>query len=523
VPASTRSLAGRYRLDRLLGEGGMASVWQALDERLGRDVAIKVVRPDAADPAAVARFDREARVVAGLRHPGVVLVHDYGVDDGSPFLVMELLPGPSLARVVADEAPLEVGRATAYVREAAAALAAAHAAGVVHRDVKPGNLVLDAHDRVRVVDFGIARVEREADATLTAAGHVVGSAAYLAPEQAAGGPVDHRVDLYSLGCVLVALLTGGPPFSGASPVAVAAQHLHADPPDLAVLRPDVPEALARLAQDLLSKEPGRRPATAQEVVERLGDLASADDATAVVPDGRAAGQDPSTTAFLPGAAAAAAATTAAAGAGASTAACHRPAADERLDTRRVALAAAAVVALVGLLAAAVALGFLPGGDDPGADAARPAGTPPVVEEEPAAEPTPEPDPDAAAGSEPAPVEEEPVEEEPVPPDEPDPADPETALAGLRSAVEGLRTEGPDRKGERELLKEIDRVESAVRDGDRTKARDRLEDLEEEVEDLVDDGRLSGGSGQVVLDAADSLRSALRTLDGGSDRDRDDDD
>jgi eukaryotic-like serine/threonine-protein kinase len=494
VPASTRLLAGRYRLDRLLGEGGMASVWEAHDERLGRDVAIKVVRPDATDPAAVARFDREARVVAGLRHPGVVLVHDYGVDDGSPFLVMELLPGPSLARVVVDDAPLEVGRATAYVREAAGALASAHAAGVVHRDVKPGNLVLDAHGRVRVVDFGIARVERETDATLTAAGHVVGSAAYLAPEQAAGVPVDHRADLYSLGCVLVALLTGRPPFSGDSPVAVAAQHLHADPPDLAVLRPDVPAHLARLAQDLLSKEPGRRPATAQEVVERLGDVATADDATAVVP----------------------------------TAAIHRPAVDERLDTRRVALGAAAVVALVGLLVAAAALGFLPGGDDPGADAARPAGTPPVVEEEPAAEPTSEPDPDAAAGAEPAPVEEEPVEEEPVeeepvPTDEPDPADPETALTDLRAAVEGLETEGPDRKGERELLKEIDRVESAVRDGDRSKTMDRLEDLEAEVEDLVDDGRLSGEDGQGVLDAADSLRSELRTLDGGSDRDRDDDD
>lgn len=483
MPASTRLLAGRYRLDRLLGEGGMASVWEAHDERLGRDVAIKVVRPDATDPAAVARFDREARVVAGLRHPGVVLVHDYGVDDGSPFLVMELLPGPSLARVVVDDAPLEVGRATAYVREAAGALASAHAAGVVHRDVKPGNLVLDAHGRVRVVDFGIARVERETDATLTAAGHVVGSAAYLAPEQAAGGPVDHRADLYSLGCVLVALLTGRPPFSGDSPVAVAAQHLHADPPDLAVLRPDVPAPLARLAQDLLSKEPGRRPATAQEVVERLGDVANADDATAMLP----------------------------------TAAIHRPAADERLDTRRVGLATAAVLALVGLLVAAVALGLLPGGDDPGADAASPADTPPVAEEEPAAEPTAEPDPDAAAGAEPAPV-----EEEPVPTDEPDPADPETALTDLRAAVEGLETEGPDRKGERELLKAIDRVESAVRDGDRSKTMDRLEDLEAEVEDLVDDGRLSGEAGQGVLDAADSLRSELRTLDGASDRDRDDD-
>jgi eukaryotic-like serine/threonine-protein kinase len=521
VPASTRLLAGRYRLDRLLGEGGMASVWQAHDERLGRDVAIKVVRPDATDPAAVARFDREARVVAGLRHPGVVLVHDYGVDDGSPFLVMELLPGPSLARVVADEAPLEVGRATAYVREAAAALATAHAAGVVHRDVKPGKLVLDAHGRVRVVDFGIARAERETDATLTAAGHVVGSAAYLAPEQAAGGPVDHRADLYSLGCVLVDLLTARPPFTGDSPVAVAAQHLHADPPDLAVLRPDVPTALARLTQDLLSKEPGRRPATAQEVVERLGEVATADDATAMVPAGGAAGQDPSATALLPGVAAAAsadAATTAAAGAGAPTAARHRPAADERLDTRRVGLAAAAVLTLVGLLVAAVALGLVPGGDDPGADAARPAGTAPVVEEEPAAEPTSNPDPDAAAGAEPAPL-----EEEPVPPDEPDPTDPETAMTDLRAAVAGVAGQGGGRRAQRDLERRVDRVESAVRDGDRSKALDRLEDLEEEVEDLVDDGRLSDGSGRVVLDAAHSLRSALRTLDGGSDRDRDDDD
>ena len=506
MPASTRLLSGRYRLDQLLGEGAMASVWQAHDERLGRDVAIKVVRPDAADPAAVARFDREARVVAGIRHPGVVLVHDYGVEDGSPFLVMELLPGPSLARVVAEEAPLEVGRASAYVREAAEALAAAHAAGVVHRDVKPGNLVLDTHGRVRVVDFGIARVEQEAGAALTAAGHVVGSAAYLAPEQASGARVDHRADLYALGCVLLALLTGRPPFSGDSPVTVAAQHLHADPPDLAALRPDVPASLTELVRDLLAKDPRRRPAGAQDVADRLGDLASADDATAVVPAAGVTNPDPTATAVLPGAAATGAPVSARRGTAGP---------DERLDARRVGLAAAALLALVGLVVAAAALGLLPGGGAPGSDAAPPAVTPPVVEEQPAAEPAAEQERDAAPEAEPAPVEEEPAD--------PEPADPGAALATLRTAVAGLGAEG--RRAQRDLERRVDRVESAVRDGDRGKARDRLEDLEEEVEDLEDDGRLSAGSGQAVLEAADAVRSTLRALDGGSDgdRDRDDDD
>jgi eukaryotic-like serine/threonine-protein kinase len=499
VPASTRLLSGRYRLDRLLGEGAMASVWQAHDDRLGRDVAIKVVRPDAADPAAVARFDREARVVAGLRHPGVVLVHDYGVEDGSPFLVMELLPGPSLARVVTEEAPLEVGRASTYVRDSAEALAAAHAAGVVHRDVKPSNLVLDAQGRVRVVDFGIARVEQEAGAALTAAGHVVGSAAYLAPEQASGARVDHRADLYALGCVLLALLTGRPPFSGDSPVTVAAQHLQADPPDLAALRPDAPAPLVELVRDLLAKDPRRRPVAAQEVADRLGDLASADDSTAVVPAAGVTNPDPTATAVLPGAAAI----------GAPVSARRGTAADERLDTRRVGLAAAAVLALVGLLVAAAAFGVLPGGDDPGTDAA-PAVTPPVVEEEPAAQPIPEQEQDAVEEAEPGPADDEPGDAEP--------ADPEAALATLRTAVAGLGGEG--RRAQRDLERRVDRLESAVRDGDGDKARNRLEGLEEEVEDLEEDGRLSAGSGQAVLEAADGLRSALRTLERGGDRDED---
>jgi serine/threonine-protein kinase len=501
VPASTRLLSGRYRLDQLLGEGAMASVWQAHDERLGRDVAIKVVRPDAADPAAVARFDREARVVAGIRHPGVVLVHDYGVEDGSPFLVMELLPGPSLARVVAEEAPLEVGRASTYVREAAEALAAAHAAGVVHRDVKPGNLVLDAQGRVRVVDFGIARVEQEAGAALTAAGHVMGSVAYLAPEQASGGRVDHRADLYALGCVLLALLTGRPPFSGDSPVTIAAQHLHADPPDLAALRPDAPASLTELVRDLLAKDPRRRPVVAQEVADRLCDLAIAEDATAVVPAAGVTNPDPTATAVLPGAAATGTPVTARRG---------TAAADERRDTRRIGLAAAAVLALVGLLVAAASLGVLPGGDDPGTDAAPPAVAPPVVEDEAAARPRPEQEQGTAEEAEPGPAEDEPGDSEP--------ADPEAALATLRTAVAGLGAEG--RRAQRDVERRVDRLESAVRAGDRDKARNRLEGLEEEVEDLEDDGRLSAGSGQAVLEAADGLRSALRTLDDGGDRGRD---
>jgi serine/threonine protein kinase len=219
-------LAGRYRLVRSLGRGGFSEVWQAEDRVLGRAVAVKVFTGHAGQPDLVARFHREARTVAGLRHPNVVSVFDAGTDEGVPFVVMELLAGPSLDELLATRGPLPVEVALGYAEQAAAGLAAAHAAGVVHRDIKPANLVLDSDGTLKVVDFGIARLA-EASSSLTATGVTFGTPAYLSPEQAAGQPAGPRSDLYALGCVLYALLTGAPPFSGEHPVATAHQHLNA--------------------------------------------------------------------------------------------------------------------------------------------------------------------------------------------------------------------------------------------------------------------------------------------------------
>ena len=193
-----RVLAGRYRLVEPLGRGGFSEVWQAEDSVLGRPVAVKVFAASAGQPDLVARFHREARILAGLRHPNVVTVFDAGVDQDVPYVVMELLAGPSLDELLAMRGPLPAGLALGYAEQAAAGLAAAHDAGVVHRDIKPGNLVLDSDGTLKVVDFGIASLA-SASMSLTASGVMLGTPAYLSPEQAAGRPAEPRSDLYALG------------------------------------------------------------------------------------------------------------------------------------------------------------------------------------------------------------------------------------------------------------------------------------------------------------------------------------
>ena len=254
----TRVLAGRYRLDRSLGRGGFSEVWQAEDSVLGRAVAVKVFTAPASDPDVVARFQREARTVAALRHPNVVVVFDAGVDRDMLYVVMELLAGPSLDGLLAMRGPLPADVALAYAEQAAAGLAAAHAAGVVHRDIKPANLVLDSDGTLKVADFGIASLAGPAT-SLTAAGVIAGTPAYLSPEQAAGRPAEPRSDLYALGCVLYALLTGTPPFTGEHPVATAHQHLHAAVPPARELRPGLPPVIDQLLVTMLAKNPEDRP------------------------------------------------------------------------------------------------------------------------------------------------------------------------------------------------------------------------------------------------------------------------
>lgn len=255
------TLAGRYRLVGLLGAGGMGQVWRAVDERLGRTVAVKVLaRPE--DEALVLRLDSEARAAAALSDPHVVAVHDVGEApvDGIRvvYLVMELVEGRSLGEVLAEGLPA-VGDVMAWGGQICRGLHAAHRAGVVHRDIKPANILLTADGRVKVCDFGIARRADALGHPLTGTGAVIGTPSYMSPEQARGDAViGAGSDLYSLGCLLYELLTGEPPFQGGG-WPVLAQHLNQVPVPVRSRRLEVPAELDRLVAELLRKDP-RQPA-----------------------------------------------------------------------------------------------------------------------------------------------------------------------------------------------------------------------------------------------------------------------
>jgi serine/threonine-protein kinase len=252
----------RYELLRLLGSGGMADVHLALDRHLDREVAIKLLaRSLAADPVVVERFRREARAAAALNHPNVVKVYDWGEADGTHFLVMEYVRGATLREVLRERGRLPEAEALGIAAQVAEALQAAHEQGLVHRDVKPDNVLLDEDGRARVADFGIARAFGAAH--LTTDNVVLGSAHYLAPEQVQGRPVDHRADLYSLAAVLYELLTGRPPVQGDSAVAVALQHVVAPPPPPRSLRPDLSPLSEAVVLQGLAKDPADRYASAQ--------------------------------------------------------------------------------------------------------------------------------------------------------------------------------------------------------------------------------------------------------------------
>jgi serine/threonine protein kinase len=270
------TLADRYRVERSLGRGGMAEVFLARDLRLDRLVALKILAPAlSSDPSFVARFRREAQAAAGLSHPNIVGVYDWGEALGSYFIVMEYVPGRTLAEVIDTEAPLSPERTALIGAQVAAALEAAHQQGIVHRDIKPANVMLGAEDAVKVTDFGIAHVVEEMSAQLTATGTVLGTPAYLSPEQAEGRAVDGRSDVYSLGVVLYELATGAPPFRGTTPATVADQHARQELEPPSARNPAVPAALEAIITDALAKDPAARPASAEEVRRRLSALTAA--------------------------------------------------------------------------------------------------------------------------------------------------------------------------------------------------------------------------------------------------------
>jgi serine/threonine-protein kinase len=280
-------IGGRYRAESLLGRGGMAAVWLGRDLLLDRPVAIKQLSgAGLTEPMAAERFEQEARTVARLAHPNIVAVHDYGTSDGQPYLIMELVEGETVAAVL-KRGRLTINQAVAIAAQTCDGLAAAHAAGIVHRDIKPSNLILTPAGVVKVCDFGIARMLHAAgQATLTLATEAIGTVSYMAPEQVGDQPIDHRVDLYGLGCTIYAMLTGAPPFSAESAVAIIHLHLTQLPAPVTQHRDDIPRGLEVLVEELLAKTPQGRPADATQVKARLVD------AMPNQPDGRAPGADP---------------------------------------------------------------------------------------------------------------------------------------------------------------------------------------------------------------------------------------
>jgi serine/threonine-protein kinase len=304
-------IGGRYRLDAEIGRGGMSTVYRAFDTVLERPVAIKLMhREIAADSDQLERFRREARSVAQLNHPHVVIVIDAGEEPASdggesdpthphgaretPYIVLEYVDGETLKDVIRREGPLEIPQAIAYAIEIARALGAAHERQIVHRDVKPHNVLISEEGGAKITDFGIARTLTEEG--LTMAGRVLGTTDYVSPEQALGQPVTGQSDLYSLGVVLFEMLTGDVPFHGSSPVAVAMKHVREDVPDVQRLRPGLSAATAAVVERAVSKDLARRYPDAASMVADLEEVLAIEAARA----GQATGEVTSVLRTLPG-------------------------------------------------------------------------------------------------------------------------------------------------------------------------------------------------------------------------------
>ncbi|MGZ5294547.1 MAG: Stk1 family PASTA domain-containing Ser/Thr kinase [Actinomycetota bacterium] len=260
---------GRYRVEARIGAGGMAEVFRGFDPVLNRTVAIKTLLPQfARDEAFVARFRREAQAAARLNHPNIVAAYDTGSDDGTQYIVMEFVEGRTLAEFLATGRRPTPVQSAEIAQKICSALAAAHAQGVIHRDIKPGNVMVTRDGTVKVMDFGIARMTTGVE-TAPQTSAVLGTATYLSPEQAQGGPVDARTDIYSLGTVLYEMVGGRPPFTGESPVAIAYKQVNESPVPPSQLNPDVPPRLDAVIMKALSKNPANRYQTADEFAADL--------------------------------------------------------------------------------------------------------------------------------------------------------------------------------------------------------------------------------------------------------------
>src|SRR5437667_11188652 len=270
---------GRYLIIRKLGAGGMANVYLAEDQELGRRVAIKILDDrHAADDSFIERFRREAKNAAGLSHPNIVSIHDRGEAEGTYYIAMEYLSGRSLKELIVSRGPTPIKIAVDYTRQILAALSFAHRNGIVHRDIKPHNVVVDSDGRLKVTDFGIAR---SGASQMTEVGSIIGTAQYLSPEQARGAPVDQRSDVYSVGIVLYEMLTGKVPFTGDTPLEIAMTHLSATPEPPSEQRIEIPHELDSIVLRALAKDPVDRYQSAEEMD---ADLARAARGQTVAPE-----------------------------------------------------------------------------------------------------------------------------------------------------------------------------------------------------------------------------------------------
>ena len=452
----------------------MAEVWQGLDERLDRPVAVKVLdRRALEDPTVVARFDREARAVARLAHANIVSVYDVGVDDDMPYLVMELVHGQSLAALI-DSGTISIDDAVNVAVQVCDALQAAHEAGVVHRDVKPANILIAPTGAVKVCDFGIARVSQATQAGLTRSHVTVGTAEYMAPEQASGGPVDARTDLYALGCVLYAMLTGSPPFHGDNALGVMWQHVNQPVPPLASLRPDVPGALDELIGRLLAKNPESRPATARAVRERLARWAA--QPTRSTGPAAAAAVPPVVAPVAPVAAPAVRAKAAVVSPTRSMPALDVEAEPAAMGLGRFRLGPAgiAAVAIAAAIVAALAVAMYTG-QRPGPTAGQ--ATPPAA----------------------------------VSPSAPDPSSPlpGDGIAAVEAVIQTQLAAGAlDPRGAEDLTKRLDDVAKEVEEGNLDEAIDKARDVRNELRDLRRDDEVTKSAYDAILASIDDLTRFL---------------
>ncbi|AZS35429.1 Serine/threonine-protein kinase PknA [Microbacterium lemovicicum] len=291
-PTQGVTFGGRYELDSRIAIGGMGEVWEATDHVIGRTVAIKILKDEyMGDPGFLERFRAEARHAALVNHEGIASVFDYGEEAGSAFLVMELVPGEALSTIIERDGSLSTDKTLDIVAQTAAALQAAHAAGLVHRDIKPGNLLITPDGRVKITDFGIARIADQVP--LTATGQVMGTVQYLSPEQASGHPASPATDTYSLGIVAYECLAGKRPFTGESQVAIAMAQINEQPPPLP---PTVAAPVQNLVMAMIAKKPEDRPSSSAAVARaasalRRGDVAAAAAAIPAIAGAGATTQD----------------------------------------------------------------------------------------------------------------------------------------------------------------------------------------------------------------------------------------